>query len=375
MPKYHAESHIVKSPEDIKQEWLGLQERANCSYFQSWGWIGIWLEQIATGLQPIVIKVWSGKDLIGIGLFVSKDIKRHQIIFSKAMFLNEYPFSGKNMVIEYNGLLAEKGLEEVVYIKAIEHLSNSYSQVDEFCFGAITKEHSLRTLKKHTIDNLNFIVNEQSISRQVDLEEVPPALDDFLTTLGKNSREQIRRSLRLYAESTPVILIEATCVEEALSFFDELKKFHTSRWISKGEKGSFANPIWEHFHRTLIQERFKAGEIQMLKISNSDDIAFLFNYIWRGKVYVLQMGFHYTENKRFKPGYVAHAMAIVHNKAKGMAIYDFMHGESRYKKSLSNKSTNLYWVALQRQRLKFSVEKIAVSVVRRFRKITGNKSI
>jgi len=71
-------------------------------------------------------------------LFVSKDIKRHQIIFSKAMFLNEYPFSGKNMVIEYNGLLAEKGLEEVVYIKAIEHLSNSYSQVDEFCFGAIT---------------------------------------------------------------------------------------------------------------------------------------------------------------------------------------------------------------------------------------------
>ncbi|MES0328298.1 MAG: GNAT family N-acetyltransferase, partial [Gammaproteobacteria bacterium] len=144
---------------------------------------------------------------------------------------------------------------------------------------------------------------------------------------------------------------------------------------SKGKKGSFANPIWEHFHRTLIQERFKAGEIQMLKISNSDDIAFLFNYIWRGKVYVLQMGFHYTENKRFKPGYVAHAMAIVHNKAKGMAIYDFMHGESRYKKSLSNKSTNLYWVVLQRQRLKFSVEKIAVSVVRRFRKITGNKGI
>jgi len=66
LPEYRDESHIVKSPEDIKQEWLGLQERATCSYFQSWGWIGKWLEQIATGLQPIVIKVWSGKDLIGI---------------------------------------------------------------------------------------------------------------------------------------------------------------------------------------------------------------------------------------------------------------------------------------------------------------------
>ena len=192
------------------------------------------------------------------------------------MFLNEYPFEGKNMVIEYNGLLAEKGFEEMVYIEAMEHLSNNYSQVDEFFFGAITKKHGLRTLKKYAKDRFNFIVDEQSISWQVDLEEVPPVLDDFLTTLGKNSREQIRRSLRLYAESTPVTLIEATCVEEALSFFDGLKKFHTTRWISKGKKGSFANPIWEHFHRTLIQERFKAGEIQMLKISNSDDIAFLF---------------------------------------------------------------------------------------------------
>ena len=113
----------------------------------------------------------------------------------------------------------------------------------------------------------------------------------------------------------------------------------------------------------------------MLKISNSDDIAFLYNYVWRGKIYVLQMGFHYPENKRFKPGYVAHAMAIVHNKAKGMSVYDFMHGESRYKRSFSNKSTNLYWVILQRQRLKFSVEKIAIGAVIRFRKITGKKTI
>lgn len=374
MPDYRVESCVIKSPEDIKQEWLDLQERTSCSYFQSWGWIGVWLDKIATDLQPVAIKVWTGKKLIGAGLFISKDIKRHHIIFSKAMFLNEYPFEGKNMVIEYSGLLAEKGFEKEVYIATMDHLSNNYSQVDEFYFGAITKKYSLRTLKEHSIDKLNFILNEQSTSWQVDLEEAPPMLDAFLATLSKNSREQIRHSLRLYEEIAPVTLVEAKCVNEALSFFDGLKKFHTTRWESKGKKGAFANPTWEHFHRTLIQERFNTGEIQMLRITNSDDIAFLFNYIWRGKVYVLQMGFHYPENKRFKPGYVAHAMAIIHNKAKGMAVYDFMHGESRYKRSLSNKRTNLYWVILQRQRLMFSVEKTAIATVRLFRKITKSES-
>ena len=59
----------------------------------------------------------------------------------------------------------------------------------------------------------------------------------------------------------------------------------------------------------------------MIRIANSDgDIAFLFNYILQRRVYVLQMGFDYPEDKRFKPGYIAHTLAIVHNRDKGFTI-------------------------------------------------------
>ena len=187
--------------------------------------------------------------------------------------------------------------------------------------------------------------------------------------MSKNSREQIRRSLRLYEEQAPVTLNEAATAEEALVFFESLRAFHTKRWQLKGESGSFANSMWVDFHKALILNRFEFGEIQMIKIANSHgDIAFLFNYVWQRRVYVLQMGFNYQEDKRFKPGYVAHTLAIVHNKDKGMAVYDFMHGDARYKKSLGFSSMNLHWVVLQRPRLKFMFEQLAVGIIRRLRK-------
>ena len=368
MPDYRVESCIIEQLDDIGSQWLDLQQRSDCSYFKSWGWIGTWLQQIAIELQPRIIKVWSDDSLVGIGLFVSKEIKRHLIIHSRVMFLNEAPFDGNDMVIEYNGLLVARGYESEVYKQTVQFLLQQYPSVDEFYFGAVASEPDYRILEKSTVGNLKFIVSEQSECWQVDLEKFEPGLDAYLACLSRNSRGQIRRSLRLYEDQAPVTLSEATTVEEALAFFESLKVLHTKRWQSKGESGSFANAVWVNFHKTLILKRFKFGEIQMIKIANSyGDIAFLFNYIWQRKVYVLQMGFNYPEDKRYKPGYMAHALAIAHNRDKGMVVYDFMHGSARYKKSLGFSSMNLCWVVLQRPRLKFVFERLAVGIIRRLR--------
>ena len=45
------------------------------------------------------------------------------------------------------------------------------------------------------------------------------AFDAYLGGLGKNTRSQIRRSLRLYEERGPVKMERARCIEEAKSFF------------------------------------------------------------------------------------------------------------------------------------------------------------
>ena len=266
---YRTESCVLKHPEELGQAWLDLQDRADCSYFLSWGWIGTWLRQIAFALSSVVIRVWHGEQLVGLAVFVPRDIKRRIAFRASALFLHEYPFDHKNMVIEYNGLLAARGHESAVYAETIEHLVRGFSQYDEFHFGAIAEGPDLDNLVRAAGNPVGLLVNDESTAWQVDLEALAPGVDAFVATLSKNRRTQLRRSIRRYEAQGPLSLSEARDTEQALGFFDDLKVLHTERRQLKGEGGAFANPDWERFHRALIKDRFGAGEIQIIRVSNN----------------------------------------------------------------------------------------------------------
>jgi CelD/BcsL family acetyltransferase involved in cellulose biosynthesis len=366
LPDYRAESCAVKQPEDIKQVWIELQQRTDCSYFQSWGWVGSWLEHVVSDLDPLLLKVWHGDVLVGAGIFVPGEIVRHHFLHSKVMFLNEYPLDGRNMVIEFNGLLADRKHKQAVHKKISCYLLETFKSCDEFLFSALDKSEDCEFLEEYSnTDKSNLIVLEESRAWSVDMAVFGYGVDAFLETLSKNRRAQIRRSIKLYEEHAPVVLDEAGNVEEAQLFFDGLKQLHTERWESKGSAGSFANPVWENFHRALINERFSSDEVQLLRVSNAAGvIGYAYNFIWRGHVYVLQTGFGVVDDKRLMPGYVMHVLAIAHNKQKGMAVYDLMYGDSLYKKILCNQSQPLYWLVIQRKQFRFFLETAARKTVR-----------
>ena len=371
MPGYRVESCAVKNPEDIKKEWSDLQKRADCSYFLSWGWIGTWLETIAGDLDPVLVKIWFGNELVGLGLFVSKQFKRRWVIHSNAMFLNEYPFDGRNMIIEYNGLLADKNHRQSVYTEVSKYLLKTCKNSDEFFFGGISESEDFKLLHESSKgSNGDLKVLEKSPAWLVELDAFEQGISAFLDTLSKNRRMQIRRSINVYEEDSPLKLEVADNTEEALMFFDGLKELHTARWKSKGGEGCFKNPLWENFHRTLIRSRFDKGEVQLLRVNGSSGtIGYLYNFIWGKRVYVLQTGFKLTDEKQLMPGYVVHVLAIVYNKQKGMEAYDLMHGDSLYKRIICNQSRNLYWVVLQRHRLKYVFEEWAINTVRNFKRV------
>jgi CelD/BcsL family acetyltransferase involved in cellulose biosynthesis len=370
---YRVESFVIDHADTIKAHWLDLQERADCSYFQSWGWIGTWLEQVAIGLQPVVIKVWANDNLVGIGLFVLADIRRRFIIHSKAMFLNEYLLDGKNMVIEYNGLLSERGHEEAVNTETVMYLLKEFKGQDEFYFNAIDEAYKNYLMSK-PIKGADISINDESPSWALMLDTVSEGVDGYLDSLSKNRRAQIRRCLRLYEERGSLQIEEAGSMTQAMDFFDRLKILHTARWQSSGKEGSFSNHLWEDFHRSLISSRFNAGEIQLLRAHNGhEDIGYLYNFIWRKHVYVLQTGFSISKDKRLMPGYVVHVLAVAYNKQKGMIMYDLMHGDSLYKRILCNQKRKLFWAVLRRRKLKFYIEKLATDMVRGCRRITRSE--
>ena len=83
----------------------------------------------------------------------------------------------------------------------------------------------------------------------------------------------------------------------------------------------------------------------------------LYNFAHRGRVYCYQSGFErYTDN-RIKPGLLTHHLAIAKSRADGQRYYDFMAGDMRYKRSLSNRHVEMIWILVQRPGLAMSVER------------------
>jgi hypothetical protein len=315
--------------------------------------------------------VWYEAALVGMGIFVPKHITRHLFVHSSALFLNEFPFNGKNMVIEYNGLLADPSHQNQVYEKTIDHLFRSDVHSDEIYFSGVGEglaRNSLFSVEQDAHPGYMVKLREESMAWSVDLTKFEQGIDAYLATLSKNRRAQIRRAIGIYEQRMPLRLENARNTEEALAFFDGLKVLHTARWRDKGSQGSFSNSKWEAFHRSLIQSRFESGEIQLLRVVDSiGPIGYLYNFTWRNHVYVLQTGLKITEDKRLMPGYVVHVLAIAYNKQKEMETYDLMHGDSLYKRILCNHHESLQWIVVQRTRLKFAVEECARNLVRKFR--------
>ena len=113
--------------------------------------------------------------------------------------------------------------------------------------------------------------------------------------------------------------------------------------------------------------------MQLLRITcGKKTLGCLYNFVSQGMVYYYQSGFNYPDFGRFKPGLVCHALAIPYNAAQGHKTYDFLVGDSQYKKSLSTHANQLVWCTIQKPRLRFKLEGLAKAAKAWFREQKSN---
>ncbi|MBY0422908.1 MAG: GNAT family N-acetyltransferase, partial [Parvularculaceae bacterium] len=111
------------------------------------------------------------------------------------------------------------------------------------------------------------------------------------------------------------------------------------------------------FHERLIANAFPLGAVELLRVSaGAEPFAWLFNFVDRGRVLFNVAGLAFESDNRFKPGLVAHALAIEDHLRRGADVYDFMAGDERYKTELGAVGPRFVSLALQRPRVKLRIE-------------------
>ncbi len=330
-------------------EWESLAEScSSASFFLSREWVDAWMSTFASELNPELLVFEAGGQVVGSCLLVW----RRQWVKGVPMRRVYLNCAGENEAdttfIEYNGLLARPHREQEVADALVTVLKDR--PWDELLLAGVYDQPAIRAIA----DPLGTEEAAEKPSPYVDLKRLRRDSVEFDSVLSPNTRQQVRRAQRLYEQASgPCSVNIAGTIEEALAMFAEMAGMHQIAWRNRGQPGVFNSPAFVSFHERLIRAAFPGGRVQLLRVqAGSETVGVLYSFIYRGRLYFYQSGFHYRADNRMKPGLLTHHLAIRHClQQTALEEYDFLSGDSQYKRSLATDSRVLRWSLVRRRTL------------------------
>jgi len=340
--------------------WSALEERSEGSAFVSWAWIGALLAQAAA--PALLAEVWEDQRLIGLAI-LGRPRPAPRPWEAATLHLNESGVASADAImIEYNAVLAEAGREAPVADALLRALTRQTGvpRWDELYLSGVDGAWGERCQRLGLDCRL---VRPPQAAPFSDLAAAPGG--DPGSMLSRNTRQKVQRSTRFFAALGPLSLARPTGADEALSWFDDLERLHTRSWQARGKPGAFAVPEFGRFHRQMIGAQFERRRVDLLCLrAGTTPLGYLYALRGRDTVLAYQSGFLYHADPRWRPGLVAHVMAMRLYRAEGIATYRFLAGDARYKRSLSTGCDELFWMVASRRSVTALVRRAARRVGR-----------
>lgn len=344
----------VQGPVDVSQvlkDWQTLSELSQLTCFQSVNWLRAWLECYKPDIK--VLRVFRGEALFGMTLIVYVKGKTSLGLPSNRLYFQQVGDKERDQIwVEYNGILSRSGYEYEVLDIACEYLKEIDSEWDELCLGTVSFSYMEAIQARLDLEPMVF---SHSPSYGVDIKKLGGKGGNYLDSLSRNTRYQIRRSIKLYESSGGALEVHRALTSvEAQQYFVEVGELHKKRW---GAESGFYNEHFIRFHKLLISNSYDDGFVDILKIACGNKVlGYLYNFCFRGIVYFYLCGLTDEGSNKLKPGLTAHTLAIEHYRKGGMSYYDFMGGGGQYKESLGQAHDDLVYASLRKNKYKFRLE-------------------
>lgn len=359
---------------ELEQTWLELQQRASPPVFLSWDWIGCWIREAA--LHPAVLVGRIDDRIVLLGALMPsnrRDVLPIGIHGAQLHLVGDVQHDV--ITIEYNGFLVDRTWEGKIESDAIRFLLGGIT-VHGTRWDELHLKNIPPALGQAVIDSgYHFRELQRKPSWRIDLAALRRQGKAYLESLSANTRQQVRRSMRLYEKRGPLSAARARSVSEALEFLDGLKELHQCYWTGRSEPGAFAYPFFERFQKRLLRIGIPHGTVEIVKVSaGSGVIGYVYNLLYCGHVYAYQTGIDYEDDARLKPGLVSHALCIELHLRDGSDIYDFMAGEARYKANLGKPGPEMVYLLVERPTWPLQIENALHNAKRRLSILMGARS-
>jgi CelD/BcsL family acetyltransferase involved in cellulose biosynthesis len=269
---------------------------------------------------------------------------------------------GEGIFVEYNGVLAAPGELETVAGALVAALAGERGW-DELLLDGF----ELADARAFAVAAPQLVVGDVA-SPCTDLAAIRADGGEVIAALAKGPRSRIRRSLRGMGELEGEWAVER---ESALAILDELVVLHQARWEAAGERGAFASPRALGFHRDLIDALVGQERVVLYRVhAGGETVACLYGMVDRNRMLFYQSGVVELTDQKLKPGLVAHALCMQACLERGLDAYDFLAGDSRYKRELATGEERVAWGRLSRSTIRPLLSGAARRLARRPRAVT-----
>lgn len=330
----------------IAADWERIHNLSpDASFFLSKDWVDCWLATFGEKLNPELLTFVQGGELVGCCILVFRTQWVRGIPLRRVYLNCDGENDPDSTCIECNSLLCYPDCEKEVAQALVAYLKNR--NWDEFVLRGVV-EHAAICAVAAALGRTETSVRP---SHYVDLRRVRCDAAGFDSVLSSNTRQQIRRSQRLYAQTIgPCSIRVAGTSEEAKAIFTRLAGLHQAAWRDRGQPGVFASPEFTAFHRRLIETGLQCNRILLIEaLAGAETIGALYSFLHRRRVSFYQSGFRYSIDGRLKPGVLTHYLAIRHfAEQQDVEEYDFLAGDSQYKRSLATDMRPLLWMVVRR---------------------------
>ncbi|HKR77727.1 MAG TPA: GNAT family N-acetyltransferase [Rhodanobacter sp.] len=163
----------------------------------------------------------------------------------------------------------------------------------------------------------------------------------YLGSLSSKTRMRARQEMRKAIQSG--VALELAGPAEVTSCFADLVQLHQARWKAEGKPGCFAAPRFTRFHERLLQEWPAPERIVLARLAHGGDaVVVLYGFITAGKFDLYQLGVGAAEGTSMhSPGMAANLLLMERLAQQGVAGFDFLRGDSAFKRSLSSELAEL----------------------------------
>jgi CelD/BcsL family acetyltransferase involved in cellulose biosynthesis len=179
-------------------------------------------------------------------------------------------------------------------------------------------------------------------SERTHVANLTNGFDNYLSRLTTSRRSRYRRLLR-QAQRLNVKLSIPCEVHERKALLRSIIALHQKDWQERGQPGAFHSRKKMQFHEELLDLLINNPAPILAGLYQHGKLLYgIYGFQCKGAFEFYQSAFDRATQTNIKtPGILAHLLLMQELNARGVALYDFLSGDQRYKQELSTQTREL----------------------------------